>query len=67
MRKVFWFIFLSLGALPSALACTVCNGDPADPQTRAAKAAMITMIVVTYLVVGWVLVKFIRLIRRQSQ
>ena len=48
-------------------ACSTCFGDADDPQTKGIQAAIIVLLVITYLMLGAILVFFIRMIRRGAR
>lgn len=54
MKKSFrglsaWFVLLLLSFPSAGVACEVCFGNPDDPQTKGMEAAIITLLIVTYL------------------
>ena len=48
-------------------ACEVCFGNPDDPQTKGVQAAIITLLVITYVTLTAIIGFFIWLFRRGSR
>ena len=61
MKRVLTLLVMTVFSLASspALACNSCFGDPNDPQTKGMAAAIIVMLVVTYLMLSLIFGFFI--------
>ena len=65
LRTVAVVLLLAVMAQPSAVyACTVCVGDPNDPQTKGASSAILLLMGVTTGVLGCFVTFFVYLWRR---
>ncbi len=60
-------LFIFLVAVPWASACEVCFGNPEDPQTKGMQAAIITLLVITYVTLVTILGFFIYIFRGRAR